>query len=319
MSVRPQPWWTNRRTDSESDESGDEEQLEDVQIVVGPNPSPAVQQIMKAQFQEFAEGLPFEAETLRVRAMQGPMSGRTVVALSDCQILTQMSQGARRRSFGTTLHLGHNCTILCQVCSFSGSGRSCKKSWLCDFCHGQSTLQCHNKRKGSGAWQVSQLSAQQIIELYEAHRASMQQGSAEARLPAHPRIIAAPRPRRTWRTELRPPTAPRSQTWGGEQISDQAARYERQGRGNFRPLRPPQPDSIPSFQPRGRPDNAQACRYGQEPQEPQAPWLPASNLQNQMCQMWGRQSNFQPELRPQPWNQMPAMSVGSQSQMSMWL
>lgn len=307
MSVRPQPW-TNRRTDSESDESGDEEQLEDVEIVVGPNPSPAVQQIMTAQFREFAEGLPDQAEVLRVRAMQGPTSGRKVVALSDCQILTQMSPGMRRRSFGTTLHLGHNCTILCQVCSFSGSGRSCKKSWLCDFCHGQSTLQCHNKRKGSGAWQVSQLSAQQIIELYEAHRASMQQGSAEARLPAHPRIIAEPRPRRTWRTELRPPTSGRSQSWGGEQI-EQASR---KGRGHFRPLRTPQPESIPSFQPRGRPD-AQASRYGQESQEPQAPWLPVSpNLQNQMCQeMWGRQPNFQPELRPQPWNQM--------SQMSMWL
>lgn len=27
-------------------------------------------------------------------------------------------------------------------------------------------------------------------------------------------------------------------------------------------------------------------------------------------QMWGRQSNFQPELRPQPWNQMPLGAHG---------
>lgn len=306
-------WWRKRRADhsDRDDESASEDQLEDADVVVGPNPSPAVRQIMTEQYQELAEGLPAAAEGLQTRAMQGPISGRRMVALSDCQILARMSEGGQPRSFGTALHLGENCTILCQVCSFSGSARACKKSWLCDFCHGLS-LQCRNKRKGSGAWQVSQLSDQRIMELYKALQAS-QGSNAEAVIPAHPRTIAEPHSRRTWRTELRSPMAPRSHTWGGE------------GEGHFRPTRRTQQSAASSSFEAARPLNIR-----QNVQE--GPWFPVSpNVQSnqmrqemlmrmQQVQMRQQQQAVQPQ---QPWNQtqMPTMPIPSglaQNQSAMW-
>eukprot|EP00913_Durusdinium_trenchii_P017487 g16433.t1 len=202
----------------------------DVDIVVGPNPSQAVRHIMTQQFQKLVEGC--DHEGLRRRAMQGPISTRKKVALSDCQILSRMSSDRQPRSFGTTLHLGVNCTILCQVCSFSGTLRACKKSWLCDFCHALSP-QCRNRRKGSGAWQVSQLSQERILELYEALQNTVERGheDAQVNLPPHPRTIPDPQTRRVWRSEARgaaPHVASRANTWGGEGTDNYDQRHRPQ-------------------------------------------------------------------------------------------
>lgn len=309
-------WWRKRRADHSDlsdDESASEDQLEDVNVVVGPNPSSAVRQIMTDQYRELVEGpggLPTATEGFQTRAMQGPISGRRMVALSDCQILARLSEGGQPRSFGTALHLGENCTILCQVCSFSGSARACKKSWLCDFCHGLS-LQCRNKRKGSGAWQVSQLSDQRIMELYKALQAS-QGSNAEGVIPAHPRTIAEPHTRRTWRTELRSPAAPRSHTWGGE------------GEGHFHPTRrTPQPAASSSFEP-ARPLNIR-------PNVKEGAWFPVSpNVQSSqmrqemLMRMQQVQMRQQQAVQPQQlWNQiqMPTMAVPTglpQNQSATW-
>lgn len=326
MFATPKQLWCRRqRIQPDDDESASEEELQDLDVVVGPNPSAAVRQIMGEQFREMAEGLPTAPHTegLRARAMQGPLSDRKTVAMSDCQILSHLSKGTHPRSFGTTLHLGQNCTILCQVCSFSGTARACKKAWLCDFCHGLS-MQCRNKRKGSGAWQVSQMSSQRIIELYEALRASVQLGpdTEVIALPAHPRTIAEPHSRRQWRMELHPPpVAVRSHTWGEEGHGYRASRQ--------RPVA-----ARSCFQPRERdlpaPRAPRSLTSGQNVQQ-ETPWFPVSpNVNEEIRQeMLLRMQRLNMRQMPQPqhfdlpqqsWNQMPQPVLGPppQSQASIW-
>mmetsp|Transcript_19646 Transcript_19646/g.45700 ORF Transcript_19646/g.45700 Transcript_19646/m.45700 type:complete len:367 (+) Transcript_19646:117-1217(+) len=187
-------WRVRRSTAEDSDflsASSSAEELEDVDFILGPNPSETARRVLTQQFQEFAEGQPADVrDRIRERCAEGPSTSRGCVRLSDCMIMDRMSGGQHTQSFGTALHLGRNCTILCSVCSFNRSNRRCKNSWLCDFCHAQVSQQ-RNKRKGSGAWQVSQLSSEHVDRLYEELReahASSPSGS-QAVAFRHPRTI----------------------------------------------------------------------------------------------------------------------------------
>lgn len=300
--------WLESSKTSSDDESSASEEI-DVDIVVGPNPSQAVRHIMTQQFQKLVEGS--DHEGLRRRAMQGPISTRKKVELSDCQILSRMSSDRQPRSFGTTLHLGVNCTILCQVCSFSGTLRACKKSWLCDFCHALSP-QCRNRRKGSGAWQVSQLSQERILELYEALQNTVERGheDAQVNLPPHPRTIPDPQTRRVWRSEARgaaPHVASRANTWGGEGTDNYDQRHRPQRSQNRQ-------YSYSSWHSEGPQTFAPSLmsRNVQDSQQMLAPQV-SLNLeqlrqQEQALQYQLQQLQWQPAVqRNQPWNQLPAV------------
>ncbi|CAE7871206.1 SCCPDH, partial [Symbiodinium necroappetens] len=178
--------------------SGSELELEAVEILVGPNASETARDALKFRFRDYAQrGQTTHAtDKFQERCAQGPISSRECVALSDCMIMRGISGGQNTLSFGTALHLGRACTILCSVCSFNSSNRTCRKAWLCDFCHARST-QPRNKKKGSGAWQVSQLPSDRIAELYEELRQSYeatrrtQAGSIGEEAFRHPRTMQA--------------------------------------------------------------------------------------------------------------------------------
>lgn len=172
--------------------SGSELELEAVEILVGPNASETARDALKFRFRDYAQrGQTTHAtDKFQERCAQGPISSRECVALSDCMIMRGISGGQNTLSFGTALHLGRACTILCSVCSFNSSNRTCRKAWLCDFCHARST-QPRNKKKGSGAWQVSQLPPDRIAELYEELRQSYEATRRTQEAFRHPRTMQA--------------------------------------------------------------------------------------------------------------------------------
>mmetsp|Transcript_8979 Transcript_8979/g.21288 ORF Transcript_8979/g.21288 Transcript_8979/m.21288 type:complete len:299 (+) Transcript_8979:102-998(+) len=181
-----------RREPEDSDLSGSSDELEAVDVLVGPNPSETARDALKLRFRDYAQrgqGQDIDAtDKFQERCAQGPISSRGCVALSDCMIMRGISSGQNTLSFGTALHLGRACTILCSVCSFNSSNRTCKKAWLCDFCHARST-QPRNKKKGSGAWQVSQLPSDRIAELYEELRQSYEATRRTQEAFRHPRTV----------------------------------------------------------------------------------------------------------------------------------
>eukprot|EP00931_Biecheleriopsis_adriatica_P043163 TRINITY_DN24685_c0_g1_i1.p1 TRINITY_DN24685_c0_g1~~TRINITY_DN24685_c0_g1_i1.p1 ORF type:complete len:365 (+),score=62.72 TRINITY_DN24685_c0_g1_i1:79-1173(+) len=142
-------------------DDSDSEDLE-ATLMVGPSPSKAVRTILDKKISACG-AMPGSSSAVRARCARGSLSHETFVCLSDIQILKKLPGCL---SFGSALHLRENCTELCQVCSFSRKTRTCKKSWLCDFCHMQ-PAQSRPRKKGSGAFQVSQLGDETVLCMYQ--------------------------------------------------------------------------------------------------------------------------------------------------------
>jgi len=138
--------------DSEIESAWDNE--EDVQVLVGPSQLASAPWVINDLWLEAPPETPGgPPQRVMIRSMPNRL------LLSETRLLSLARPDGLPISFGSVVHLRFGKRQPCRSCMFEKSNtRSCRRSWLCDFCH------LHTRGSGNNAYldQQQQLPQQQV-------------------------------------------------------------------------------------------------------------------------------------------------------------